>query len=97
MSVTAGAAEDTVTKFAMRRTRPPAVTAPNSAVAMGMAMPQTDPKARSSRTAPSPSPTSSEWFAHQDTGLFHVSATSPPTATDTAPVCTPSMAFRSWL
>ena len=55
------------------------MTAPNSAVTIGMTMPKNEPKATSSSTAPMPRPTSSEWLAHQLTGWFHESATGPPT------------------
>ena len=45
--------------------------------------------------APRPSPTSSAWAAHHDTGWFQVSATGPPMATDTLPASTPSTACTS--
>ncbi len=80
--------------LASRYTRPLAVTAPKSAVEIGIAMPHSDPKANSNSRAPMPSPTSSAWLAHQLTGLFHVSATGPPIAVET-PAARVSASARS--
>ena len=94
MRVTGGAADETSVTVDSSATRPLAVTAPSSAVAIGMAMPHSDPNATSRRIAPIPRPTSSAWLAHHDTGAFHVSATTPPTAMRTSPAGTLSTA--SW-
>ncbi|CAB4534929.1 unannotated protein [freshwater metagenome] len=81
MSATGGAADETVVKLARRNTTPLAVTAPNKAVAIGIAIPHSEPKANKSSNAPSNSPISSAWFAKALMGTFQVSATTPPTAT----------------
>ena len=82
--------------LASRYTRPLAVTAPNSAVAIGIAMPHREPNAMSSSNAPMARPTSSAWLAHQLTGLFHVSATAPPIAVVTPAARVSSSARCIW-
>ena len=96
MSVTGGAAEDTVITLDSRYTSPLAVTAPNSAVEIGIAMPHRDPNATSRSRAPIARPISSAWLANQLTGVFQVSATTPPMSMVRSSARTDSIAVSSW-